>query len=85
MWHHKYRPQNYAFPIVDNAEISSEVELRVVREFGLPDELATHIFKQNPDLIEVESSSGSSKQSTLSKVSFLTLSSIVLYCYLSLK
>lgn len=55
----------------DSAEISTELELRVIREFGLPDELALHIFKQNPDLIEVDSSSGSSKQSTLSKVGLL--------------
>ena len=54
---------------LDNIEISREIQLRVVREFGLPDDVSDEIFKQVPDLIEDSgSSSNSSKQSTLSKV-----------------
>ena len=63
----------YRYLLSDNCEIGEEMKLRVVREFGLPDELSTIIFKQNPDLIEFDSSSGSSKQSTLSKVCTLIL------------
>lgn len=53
----------------DSREISEEVQLRVVREFGYPDEIVSKIFQQVPDLIEdSENSSNSSKHSTLSKV-----------------
>ena len=51
----------------DHCEISEQIQLQVVREFGLPDEIALEIFQQRPDLIE-DSGSNSSKHSTLTKV-----------------
>ncbi|XP_047137846.1 BTB/POZ domain-containing protein 7 isoform X1 [Hydra vulgaris] len=51
----------------DNVEIIAEIQLRVVREFDYPDELANEIFQQYPDLVE-NFTNIPTKRSTLSMV-----------------
>ena len=59
----------------DSQIVNSEVQKRVMREFGFPDSLACEIFRHAPDLIEdSSSSSGSSRHSTLNKVGFIIFS-----------
>jgi len=60
----------YCFVVLflDCKGLSEEIQLRVVRKFGLPDEMATEVFGLGPDLVDSGSSSHSSKQNTLSRV-----------------
>ena len=59
----------------DNAHlVNTEIQKRVMREFGYLDSFACEVFRHAPDIIEDScSSSGSSRHSTLSKVGLLFL------------
>ena len=61
--------------------VSEEIQLRVVRQFGLPDEMAGEVFGQAPDLVESGGSSYSSKQNTLSRVKMKFVKTLLLISF----